>query len=363
MAHHWHRGILNASSWHGLETVEQIPDAATLIRRAEEVGSWPVDVAKVPMLTTDGMAVPGGATVGTYGNGPRRVYGAVGPAYKPLSPAEWRATIEAAERAGAKPSGAFSLYGGARIVATFEIPGGNAGTGLLNNLVIADSFDSSTKHIMGGTTIRVVCANTMSMMLGEQNHAAVRHTASVDDAAKVLREQIEKHIKTGESVRKLYADARSSRLSDFPKETIATFLETLYPTPDDATRQNKPAVATKMLQAQADFTTAMKRPENVDGGANVASLWNAATFLIDRRADGTARDVRGDKDGTGRLASMLFGSRGKEVQQVQELVEELLANGQTRERTVIAPLAPSREGAPSAPPAAPSGPVNLDDYL
>jgi hypothetical protein len=367
MAHHWHAGILNASSWHGLESVESIADAATLIRRGEETGAWPVGIQKVPMITADsGLAVPGGATVGTYADGSRKVYGAVGPAYKPLSPAEWRATIEAAEKAGAKPSGAFALYGGARVVATFEIPGGNGGTGLVNNLVIADSFDSSTKHIMGGTTIRVVCANTMSMMLGEQSHAAVRHTKSVDDAAKVLREQIEKHIATGETVRKLYADARQARLADFPKATIASFLETLYPTPDEQTRKDKPAVAKRMINEQDAFFQAMKRPENMDGGGTVAELWNAATYLVDRKADGTAREVRGDKDGSGRLASMLFGARGEQVREVQELVEELLANGQTRERTVI--VSPSPESIAAAEMArrahdAAAGKVDLNDYL
>lgn len=355
MAHQWHRGVLNASSWHGLETVESIPDAATLIKRAEELGSWPVAVDKVPMITVgDALAVPGGAVVGTYADGTRKAYGAVGVQYKPLSPAEWRATIEAAEKAGAKPSGAFSLYGGARVIATFEIPGGNEGTGLVNNLVIADSFDSSTKHIMGGTSIRVVCANTMSMMLGEQNHAAVRHTSSVDNAAKVLREQIEKHIKTGETVRALYAQARKARIGDFPKATIQSFLEALYPSPAAG---DKGAVRTKKIAAQDEFFTAMKREENRDGGGTVAELWNAATYLIDRKADGSPRDVRGDKDGTGRLASMLFGSRGKEVQEAQMLVEELLANGQVR--TVISP-APS---APALPPPAPVGTVDLNDYL
>ncbi len=357
MAHEWHAGVLSASSWHGLESVEALPDAATLIRRGEQTGAWPLAVATAPLSTTINgyqCAVPGRAVLATYADGKTRAHGAVGNGYKPLSPAEWRATVEAAVKAGGKPSGAFALYGGARIVATFEIPGGNGGSGLANNLVIADSFDSSTGHVIGSSTIRVVCANTMAMFLRAGGHATVRHTASIDDAAKELRGAMEEHIARGEKVKITYQQARQARLTDFPKATISKFLEGLYPTPTDEIRRDKPAVATKMIGAQDEFFRAMALPVNADGGGSVASLWNAATYLVDRKADGSAREVRGDKDGTGRLASMLFGSRGKDVVQVQELVEELLANGEVRERTVIAP-------APG--PATGGGAVNLEDYL
>lgn len=355
MAHQWDRGVLNASSWHGLESVEALPDAETMIRRGLATGAWPLDVKTEEMWTAGGQKVPGKAVVAGYQDGSSRALGAVGNAYKPLSPSEWRATVEAAVKAGAKPSGAFSLYGGARIVATFEIPGGNGGSGLANNLVIADSFDSSTGHLIGSTTIRVVCANTMGMFLRENGHANVRHTASVDDAAKALRGAMEEHIQRGEKIKILYRQAKDASLTDFDRATVARFLEALYPTPDEKTRTDKPGVAKQMIAAQDEFFSAMKRPENNEG-QTVASLWNAATFLVDRKADGQPRTVRGDKDGSGRLASMLFGSRGKDVQQVQELVEELLSNGQTRERTVIVPT-------PAAPPMPAAGSINLDDYL
>jgi hypothetical protein len=53
---------------------------------------------------------------------------------------------------------------------------------------------------------------------------------------------------------------------------------------------------------------------------NLATLWNAATYLVDRRGDGTKRGNVG-------LESMLFGTRQARVQEIQTMIEVILADG------------------------------------
>lgn len=42
--------MLNNSSWHRLETVGVMPDAAAMIAAGEKTGAWPVELVKTPMM-------------------------------------------------------------------------------------------------------------------------------------------------------------------------------------------------------------------------------------------------------------------------------------------------------------------------
>src|SRR5678809_981078 len=44
MAHLWDRGVLDASSWHGLEELGTFSSAADMIAHGERTGAWPVAV-------------------------------------------------------------------------------------------------------------------------------------------------------------------------------------------------------------------------------------------------------------------------------------------------------------------------------
>lgn len=314
MAHEWYSGVLNQSSWHGLESVESLPDAATLIRRGEETGAYPLAINLRDMRTTDGLEVPGKAVVASYLDGKQIAHSAVGDRYRPLDPREWRATIEAAVKVGAKPAGCFALRGGSRILATFEIPGGNDGTGLRNYFTIFDSMDGSLGHGAGGSTVRTVCANTLAAAMREGGFAFARHTASINDKAEDLRKAIEQHIKSGETVRELYKAAKETRLA---KPDAEALFDTLFPRADkDAT----PQLATRLNNARVEAMRAMQRSENNEG-PTVATLWNAATWVVDRTETGRAKKARGGSD---MLDSMLFGSRGKRVEEIRALMVDVL---------------------------------------
>lgn len=332
MTHEWHAGVLSRSSWHHLESVEELPDAETLIRRGRETGAWPTAVELEAMVTASGLEVPGRAVTATYLDGSRRCHAAMGDRYRPLAVAEWNETVRAAVAAGARPAGAFALREGGRILATFEIDGG--ANGIRNYLNLVDSLDGSLAHIAGGSSIRVVCANTLSAATARDGKgmAKLRHTASINTRTEALREAIEEHVKTGGEVARLYGEARQAELS---RPEALDLIEQIWPTPDAKLREDKPRTATRMLNARKAAARAMNLPENNEG-RTVATIWNAATWLVDRDEHGEHRPARGGADS---LDSLLFGSRGREVERVREIIQVTLADGTVREVENTSPLA------------------------
>jgi len=314
--HEWSAGVLNASSWHGLETIGVMPHAAAMIRAGERSGAWPIALERERMRTEGGFPVPGRrAIVGLYWSGERRVVGDVSTDYRNTTPDAWRGLIEAACLAGAKPTGAFALRDHTRVVATFDV-GGN---GIRTKLIFADAFDTSMALTVGTTSVRVVCANTLAMsMRGDgAGMAKIRHTASLETRVNALKATIGDAIATGEKVRTLYQRATDTKLN---RAQAAQVFDALFPeAPEDAPQATKTRVANVRAEAQR----AAGRPENSEGGS-LATLWNAATWMVDRQADGSPRMTRG---GDNRLESMLMGARAKRVEDIQSVIEVILRDG------------------------------------
>lgn len=354
MSSNWYAGsfAIGESTWHHLETQAVMESAADMIRAGEESGAWPLAVSLESMVTESGLAVPGKGVVATYADGSRRCHKAMSDRYRYLDPKEWRATIEAAVKAGAKPIGAFALGGeppqkgerffkytspGGKILATFDIgrSGVNGGR-FVNHLNLADSLDGSCSYVAGGSSIRVVCANTFAAWMGADGKSAakIRHTASIGERAEVLREAIHEHVTSGESVAKAYMDARQVALT---KPDIDELLNRLFPAPPEADK-TKALARARALNLQTEAAAAMLRPENVDGGPTLASLWNAATWMVDRSADektGEAR-LRGCRGGADLLESMLFGSRGARVEKIRQIMITVLRPDGTEEEVTAA---------------------------
>jgi len=300
------------------------------IQAAEMTAAWPSSLEYVPLQTVDGLPVPGRrAVVGVYPHARsmglvRRVIGDVGGDFHASTPDNWRSLVHAAVHAGGRPTGAFALRGGSRVLATFEVGQQN---GIRTNLALADAYDGSMTLKTGFTAIKVVCANTMAMWLGSNGRggegtaggtvAQLRHTASLAERTALLRAAIGEAVIRGETLRQTYAKAKDRSLNR--AEAQAAF-DLLFPAaPEEATKAQR----TKIDNARADAWKAAALPVNHDG-SNLATLWNAATYLVDRTADGTARPVRGGGD---RLDSLLFGTRGERVRDVQTVIEVLLRDG------------------------------------
>lgn len=321
MASEWHRGVLEKSSWHGLEEVGVMTDAVEMIEAGERSGAWPVALRSESIVTSTGLVAPGSAIVAQYRNAPDACLSVVGGRYRATTPDEWRDLVRAATAAGARPTGAFSLRDGTRSLATFEVGVAN---GLRTQLLIADSFVGSLGLTCGTTSVRVVCANTLSSSLSQDGKgmAKFRHTASLETKINVLSESIGEAITKGEKIRAVYQRAEQLRPTRSQAQVI---FDALFPdAPDGSPKSTK----TMAENARRDAMTAAALSVN-NVGDSVATLWNAATYLVDRNANGSTRQVRsGDA-----LDSMLFGCRSKRIEEIQTIIEVVMRDGSIREMT------------------------------
>lgn len=331
MAHEWDRGVLASSSWHQLETLGNMSTAADIIAHGETSGAWPTALfyAALVARSEDGpeLTVPGlEAIVGAYQSHADRVLGVVGGRYRETTPDEWRSLVSAAVDAGAKPTGAFSLREGKRVLATFEV---GSGSGIVDHLVLADSFDGSLRLTAGTSSVRVVCANTLSAAMSSDgaHMARLRHTASLETRINALRDAIGDAVKTGSKVRAMFEAASSTVLN---KARAKAAFDAMFPeAPEDATLVAKTRAENTRHAARIAAAMPINKVGSTPG--NLATLWNAATYLVDRREDGTYRSARGDADG---LDSMLFGARAKQVAEIQTMVEVLMADGTSQAMSV-----------------------------
>lgn len=281
-------------------------DADSMISKGESTGAWPTALRFDELRTLGGLSVPRRALVATYAAHPEACLSVVGDRYRATTPEEWRSIVRAATAAGAKPTGAFALRDGSRVLATFEVGDSN---GLRTNLVLADSFDGTMSLTGGFSSIRVVCANTLStcMRTDGKGMAALRHTASLETKVNVLAESVSEAIKSGDAVRTAYHRAEAMKLSRPQAEAV---FDRLFPSaPADADR----AARTRADNARAEGMRAMARAEN-----------NAGGWLVDRTADGSARAVRGEGSS---LDSMLFGARADRVEEIKNIVEVVMRDG------------------------------------
>ena len=312
----WARGVLTTSSWHGLEDIGVMCDAGAMIMHGEKSGAWPVSLDFAELRTASGLVAPGKGIVAKYASHPDACLSVVGDKYRATAPEEWRALVRAAVAAGAQPTGAFSLRDGTRVLATFEVGKAN---GLRTNLLLVDSFDGSMKLKGLFTAIRTTCANTLSarcLAWTARARLQLRHTASLETKVNVLTASIGAAITNGGKVRDAYHAAEAMTLT---KVQALDVFDRLFP---KASEEEGKAAQTRADNVRADARRAMWNQVN-NVGPTLATIWNAATYLVDREADGTARKTRGGDA----LDSLLFGSRGARVAEISELIDVVLRDG------------------------------------
>lgn len=319
MSHEWHRGVLTQSSWHGLEDIGVMADDGAMIAHGEKSGAWPVALRFEALRTAGGLLAPDRGVVATYAAHPESVLSVVGGRYTATTPDGWRTLVKAAVAAGAQPTGAFALRDGSRVLATFEVGKGN---GVRTQLVIADAFDGSMHLSCGFSSVRVVCANTLSAAMSQDGAkmAKLRHTSSLESKVNMLSESITDAVKAGDSVRAAYHRAEQIQLS---RPQAIALLDKLFPLADDDAGK---AAKTRAENDRADAVRAMNNPVN-NAGKTLATVWNAATYLVDRNVDGTTRKPRGGD----LLDSLLFGTRGDRIAEIAHTIEVVMKDGSVQE--------------------------------
>lgn len=315
MAHEWDRGILTQASWHGLEELGVLVTAEDIVNAGEKSGAWPIAIRHPALVTADErLECPLRAIVADYKQHDPRCLSAVGGRFRATTPEEWRELVTAAVRAGAKPTGAFSLRDGSRVLATFEVGEGN---GLKNHLVLADAFDGSMKLTGGFTSVRVVCANTLSAAMNADGDgmAKLRHTSSLEHKIIAMGESMEEAIKSGQAVKELYSKAEQTVLH---RDDALDLLYKLFPDPEDGASL---AAQTRAKNRRNEAIAAAALPINKVGDkGTIATLWNAASYLVDRNVNGSFRKVRGGD----RLDSLLFGTRAQRVAEIEQVMIQVL---------------------------------------
>ena len=362
MADMWDRGTLSRSSWHGKEKLGTFADVPALLAAGYALGVLPTALRECSVMTTEGLAVPGRAIVASYAQHPERALSVVQDRYRWTEPHELESLALAAGDAGARPDGVYSLRDGAVIVVSFDVTP-RQGSSLLSHFLLADSFNGVLQLTTGATSIRPVCWNTVSAGIRQDGAgmAKIRHTASAEEKIKVLRGAIGQAIKSGEKVRETFDRAESFKLDSLAAQKA---LEALFPAaPDDASKH----LRTRRDNARKDAIEVMQHRVNWTG-PNLQSLWNAATFLIDREPNGDARPPKGGDS----LDSLLLGSRAARVTEIARICEQVMADGSVQQIQVpeqvtgtVPTLAELAEdaGAPRALPPGPSAPYSLEDLL
>jgi len=324
-----------AAATFGTPLTLAVSTAAEMIDNAERAGQWPVDVREASVFANDGGShIKAGnkrAIVGEYRDGGRRVLGINGSRFNATSAAQWRELVNAAVAAGAKPFGSHGW--GSKVAAMFSVES-NHKSGLTSTLVLGDGFDGDTLLVGGGIVGRPFCANQMASMLGSAKRSGgdwckIRHTASLDEKVNRLAAGMVAVAEQGAAVSALFDRAA---LVHLPGAAARAAFDAFFPeavaAPGEAAPSARAVTLAENRRAAARVAAAL--PCNRVGGAgNLATLWNAGTYLVDRNEDGTSRTTRGSAVG-----SMLFGARGKRVEECLHLVDVILADGRVESMTV-----------------------------
>lgn len=303
-------------AWHNLAERVAMPDADAMIRAARECNAIGLEHRIEPLYTADGLRAPKDAIVMRYQARPDRIVGVNGARFRALPIEDLEKLIRATCDAGARPSAIMSLCEGTRFVAAFAI--GNA-IGIRDHFLLSDAYDGSGSLVGGNTSTRVVCANTMRIAMAEDGRdmAKIRHTVSIDENARILAAAIGRAIKSGDALRALYADAAALKLD---ADAARVAFDLLFaPAAEDASA----TMRTRSENVRHDARLAAALPINREGDApgNLATLWNAGTYLVDREVSGEYRATRGGADA---IDSLLFGARASRVAEIESTMTQIV---------------------------------------
>jgi len=283
----------NKPAWHGLGTIfddngASAPDSDTAMKLAHL--EWAVE--RQPMFLKEASEPLDGhwAVVRTD---TQDVLGVVGDRYKCFQNSEAFSFLDSLLQDGImRYESAMALNGGKRVALLARMPSVDLVTAndpLMRYVLLSTSHDGSSAIQIQATSIRVVCANTLAMALGEsgKNRFSFKHTANAGGALAKARWAISQYDKAfteyGEQAKHLLE-------KPMVKTEVQSFLDELFPTPEDATDRMKAGIAKKIAAVRDGYATTIEVTPETKG--NWWGMFNAVTQAIDHHD--TFNNFRGD---------------------------------------------------------------------
>jgi len=191
---------LREPAWHGLGTVFQEELSTDEMLKVAGLSGWNVrlEPVKVDGVDSDRFAVPAFATVRDNPvDGGKDVLGVVGGRYKVLQLENLFDFGDELLSGGGRWETAGALKGGRVAFGSLALeretvldPSGVADR-INQFLLLATSFDGSTAVTAANTPVRVVCANTLNLALGQTKQSfKIRHTQTLDGKLAVARQTL-----------------------------------------------------------------------------------------------------------------------------------------------------------------------------
>lgn len=300
------------AAWHGLGVV--VEDAPTPREALILAGlEWGVDQQKL-FTESNGLRVPIDTHVANMRMDTGELLGVVSSHYKPVQNADVADFCEALlEDSIVRCESVGSIRNGKKVWFLLKGEGFDVanGDGIFPYIMVANGHDGLTSYQIIPTTVRVVCSNTLHMVIprGSQLGTAaisIKHTTNVmtriEEARKALRSYGKAMEATKDAITTLVAkDVNNEMVQQFFLESYTADFGEIPINPKDRKQSN---ACDRALSAWQSFTRRFDDERKI-AGSNMWNALNAYTRLIqhDKKSRGSDDENRVIK----RIDSNLFG--------------------------------------------------------
>lgn len=321
-------------AWHGLGTVvEQAPTPTEALQLAGldwTVQQWPM-VATSPgddLLDVDEIDVPG--HVLNVRSDTHQPLGVVGDGYKPVQNRELADFAEALAEAGdvVRVESAGSIRNGQRVWfllrgESFSVRGDDV---MHPYICLSNGHDGSAAMRATPTTVRVVCSNTLHMVIPrsesrrtfKQAVFAVRHSGDIKSKVNQAKQALQLYGRGLEATRGL---ASTLAARDVTRDEIQSFWLDVYqhiqaPVPKNPKTAGEKAQRTRAMEAMQSMAERFDRERSVAG----SNAWNALNAFTgwtqhDRNVQGKTDAARTEQ----RVKNRLLGNAATQTHQALQL--------------------------------------------